>query len=150
MTLEKFCSYIDENKGCPITEKFMKDGYMQGMVNGKIEKYSGYVRTARNRGFIQEDTKMISQCWHLKESYLPGYEDKDARRCYGYLRCPELLLWIAEVCGVDDRTLKDASKEARLIIDAQGNGRARGKAASAIRAIIPWSEIEAKIQEKTI
>ena len=150
MTLKDFCEQIEENKECSISKEFMENGYMQGMVDGKIEKFSGYVLKAKNEGMVQDDTKSISQYWHLIKSYLPGYENDDAQIRYNSLKCPELLLWIAETCGVEQNKLEKASVSARKTIDESGNGHARITAASKIRGIIPWAEIEAKIQLKTL
>ena len=143
MTLLELCGYIkDSSEHYDISDSFMENGYMQGMVENEIIRFNGYVKKARLEGKINKDTKKISQKWHLFNSYLPGYEERDAKVCYARLRCPELLIWIAEACGINKRKISLAAEKARATIDNKGNGRARCCAAREIREIVSWYDIE--------
>lgn len=146
MNLKEFCSHLENSSDYyDVSDGFMIDGYMQGVVDGKIIKFNGYIRKAKNEGKIDETTRKVSQKWHLFYSYLPGYEDRDAPKCYNRLRCPELLLWIAEASGVNDDYIKKATTKAKETIDKKGSRYGRCSAASEIRGIIPWSIIEANL-----
>lgn len=71
--------------------------------------------------------------------------DDDAEKCYKKLKCPELLLWIAEAVGIDSEIVNEAARKAREIIDIGTNGHSRNKAGIEIaNRIIPWNMIEYK------
>jgi len=66
---------------------------------------------------------------------------------YYRLKCPELLLWLAEASYVDIKMIAIAESVARLIIDIgnEDKSKYRTKASEAIKKIIPWDEIEFRI-----
>lgn len=136
MTLDEFCHFfMDKKAHYPESDCFVRDGYGQ--------KAGGYIKTAKNSE-IKIDSKNAepNQKWHLLKSYYQGTDgNKAAKRCYGYLLCPELLLWITEAAGFD---IKDVAKEARQIID-KGEKWSRNKAGRKIREKITWEMLEEKI-----
>ena len=64
--------------------------------------------------------------------------------------CPELLLWIAEACGINNSIIRKAENKAREIINIgrkeNKEGQSRNKAGIMIRKTITWSMIEEKIR----
>jgi len=140
LTLEEFCTFFDDKqKHYPVSDSFIKDGYMQ--------KEHGYIRNAKNEG-IKRDVEIAepNQKWHLLKSYYPRMDkNSDACKCYKKLLCPELLLWIAEAAGFD---VAEISKKAQKIIKNGTNGRARNKAGIYIRNEITWEILEEKITKE--
>lgn len=138
MTLDEFCYFFVDKKTYYSESKcFVIDGYGQ--------KAGGYIKYAKEKKVeINKEKAEPNQKWHLLESYYakPNGE-KSARRCYSYLLCPELLLWIAEAAGFD---IKEVAKEARQIIDS-GEKWARNKAGRQIRKKITWEMLEERIYQ---
>ncbi len=136
MTLDRFCDFFrDKQEHYPESDRFVIDGYGQ--------KAGGYIKTAKLEGkMINSQSAEPNQKWHLLCSYHKRTDGKkDAKRCYGYLLCPELLLWIAEAVGFD---VKEIAAEARQIIDTGGKW-ARNKAGRKIREKITWAMLEEEI-----
>lgn len=136
MTLDEFCRFFeDKQPHYPVSTHFVKDGYGQ--------KAGGYIKTAKLEGkMIDSRSAEPNQKWHLLYSYNKRTDGKkDAMRCYGYLLCPELLLWIAEAVGFD---IEEIAEEARQIIDT-GEKWARNRAGRKIREKITWAMLEEKI-----
>lgn len=127
---------------------------------GKPPEYdSGYIKKAYNCGMdINTEKAEPNQKWHLLNSYYgvneDGFDindkelDKDADIwCMGNietgkggpgLKCPELLLWIAEAAGVN---IEKAKVEAEKLCE-KGE---RLLACNAIKQTIPWKVIKCHI-----
>lgn len=142
--------FENKNEQYPVTESFVKKGYMQ--------KKRGYIALAKKKNVIvDEKNSSPSQKWHFLDAYCTGKNiAREAKQCYRYLLCPELLLWIAEAAGFkeddvfEDRnqksvTLKDISQTAMQMIDDGVDGRARNRAGIYIRQTITWQKLEAKL-----
>ncbi len=122
---------------------------LEFVLNYQQEK-GGYIQYARACGLVVDPTHDApSQKWHFFESLIErslaegSYSLDDlASARYNSLKCPELLLWIAEASGVGEEVLRDASDQAKTIIDSGTDGRLRNKAGARIRQSIPWSMLE--------
>lgn len=73
------------------------------------------VQSVRTSKLIIKKPNQIKNGTYLNLITVEKRVKKDAKRCYGYLLCPELLLWIAEAAGID---ITEAVKEAKIIIDS--------------------------------
>lgn len=99
----------------PVTREFV--------LNYQQEK-GGYIQYARACGLVVDPTHDApSQKWQFFESLIErslaegSYSLDDlASARYNSLKCPELLLWIAEASGVGEEVLRDASDQAKTII----------------------------------
>lgn len=126
----------------PISDEFVKD-YQQDPSNK-----NGYVYHAWETGrTISKAAAEPNQKWHYLDAYIglkieerEFHEDDDAKYSYANLKCPELILWIAEAVGVDNKKIFASSNKAKELINA-GGSRSRVLAASAIKNIITWEEI---------
>lgn len=141
LELKKFVEYFrNKNPFYDISKSFVCNGFGQ--------KSGGYIALARkNRISIDMENAEPNQQWHLLTAYYNELTDDQKRtKNYRYLKCPELLLWIAEAAGIDSALVDKAANEAREIINNGTNGYSRIKAASKIKTIITWDMIEEKIQ----
>lgn len=146
MTIKEWMELLeDKEEHYPISDEFIKS-YQQSPVNK-----NGYVYYAWEIGrVICRELAEPNQKWHFLESYLSIaikqgklQLNDDAGKCYKKLKCPELLLWIAEAVGIDSEVINKASRRSREIIDSGTNGRSRNKAGIEIaNKIIPWNIIE--------
>jgi len=137
MTLNEFCDFFkDKKEHYQQSDNFVKKGY--GQVSG------GYIDCAKCKKIEVDSTNAEpNQKWHLLESYYREENGRsDAKRCYGYLLCPELLLWIAEAAGFD---ITDVAQEAMQIIDDRSKA-ARNKAGRKIKEKITWKNLEDRIK----
>ena len=109
--LDLIIFYFDKNEHYPISDEFI-EGYQQ--------KNGGYITYAKKTGhIIYPKLKEPNQKWHLFESYCP-YKLKDKKSTnfkIGTIKCPELLLWMAEAAGVASEYVKEASDYAKSKID---------------------------------
>jgi len=123
-----------------ISDGFVKAGYQQ--------KNGGYINKAKKIG-LEIDYKKAepNQKWHFIDSYASEKQENDVYK--HLLVCPELLLWMAEACGIDDNIVKKAEKKAREIINTgrkeNKEGQSRNKAGIMIRKMINWNMIEKKL-----
>ena len=132
-----------------ISDEFIKSGYQQN-------KNSGYMSKAREKGLeINADKAEPNQKWHFVENYLKASlddgslkEDDDASKCYSSIKCPELILWIAEAAGIDKAKVEASANEAKRIIDNGLDGHARDAAGVQMRKEIPWTDIEESIKNQ--
>ncbi|WP_313070245.1 hypothetical protein [Lacrimispora sp.] len=148
MTIRDWMKLLEDKKEhYPISDEFIKN-YQQSPVNK-----NGYVYFAWETGReICRETAEPNQKWNFFESYIlilieqgKIQLDDDAGKCYKRLKCPELLLWIAEAVGIDSEIVYDAARKAREIIDIGTNGHLRNKAGNEIASkMIPWNMIEEK------
>jgi len=128
--------YEGKKKHYCISDSFVKSGYQQ--------KKGGYIDYAK-KAYSKEVEP--SQKWHFIEAYA-SKKDRDDKFYYGRLKCPELLLWMAEAAGVDIEIIKQAEKKAMDVIN-KGEPRARNAAGKAIRGTIPWDMLEKQISQST-
>jgi len=112
----KVCEYVrniepHKNLGEEyISDLFVKQGY--GQTCG------GYLKT-----YKKDDIKLAEPS--QKEHFLNYYGDKaDKPPTYYYLRCPQLLLFIAEIAGVSRENLKNAY---RIVKDYEDSNNLNGK-----------------------
>lgn len=151
--MEEFCMTIkewmklleDKKEHYPISDEFIRN-YQQSPVSK-----NGYVYFAWKTGHvICSETAEPNQKWHFFESYMLTsivdgkiQLDDDAEKRYKMLKCPELLLWIAEAVGIDSDIVNEAASQAREIIDNGVNGYSRNEAGRKIaKELIPWDMIE--------
>ena len=64
---------------------------------------------------------------------------------HAHIRCPELLLWLAEAAGIKPEKVQKCAAAAKEIINASADSRSRNTAGNKIREMIPWEDIEAAI-----
>jgi hypothetical protein len=131
---------ISKNEHYPISDSFIKSGYQQ--------KDGGYISKTKKIG-LEIDYKKAepNQKWHFIDSYASEKQGSDIYK--HLLVCPELLLWMAEACGINDSIVRKAEKEAREIINIgrkeDKEGQSRNKAGIMIRKMITWNMLEEKI-----
>lgn len=144
VTLKEWMKFLCSKKEhYPISDEFVRK-YQQAPTNK-----NGYIFYAWEVGhLIQKRMAEPNQKWHFFDAYILKLLeankvnlDDSAKRIYGRIKCPELLLWIAEASGIESEIVEDASKEAKNIID-RNNKNARNSAGDTIRKKIPWERIE--------
>lgn len=141
MLIKEIINYLKtKNDHYPISDSFIKSGYQQ--------QGGGYINKAKKIG-LEIDYKKAepNQKWHFIDSYA---SEKQGNDIYKHLLvCPELLLWMAEACGIDNNLIRKAEKESREIINIgrkEGKeGQSRNQAGIMIRKMITWSMLEEKI-----
>ena len=114
-----------------------------------IEKYQqedgGYIDNAAKAGIVVDKTlHSPNQKWHFFTSWFyPSiedgtliYEGKASSYIYGRLKCPELLLWIMEACGVAPNKVREAKLQAERDKVLKTN---ISTAAASLRSIVPWA-----------
>jgi len=142
MEMQEFVNFFkDKNDHYKISDSFASDKRYR-------QKDHGYIGKAKAADIeINIEKAEPNQKWHLLTSYYDELNDckKDAETCYKRLRCPELLLWIAEAVGIDSKTVNNAATQARVIIDNGANGMSRNDAGQRIKEIVSWKMIEEKI-----
>ncbi len=139
---------------------FLSDDNRESKPEHTTRFISRYQQTSSGNGTYLhkaiEDGVMIyklegepNQKWHFNYSWYkcktndnPGFKDEKVRS-WCSLRCPELLLWIAEVCGQQDK-VKEVVDEilSNDNIYANNDFIARNKMVSLIKNKIQWSDIE--------
>ncbi len=138
MLIKEIIDYFKtKNEHYPISDGFIKSGYQQ--------QGGGYINKAKKRG-LEIDYKKAepNQKWHFIDSYALEKQENDVYK--HLLVCPELLLWMAEACGIEDDLVRKAEKEAREIIDiGHKEGQSRNQAGIVIRKMITWKMLEEKI-----
>ncbi len=147
MTISEFMNFLDKkNEHYPISDEFIKK-YQQSPAS-----INGYVYYAWETGrVIHKEIAEPNQKWHFFESYILRLLndkkislDDPAEKIYGRIKCPELLLWIAEASCIEEDKVKKASKEAQSTIESNIKF-ARNVAGRKIRTIITWDIIKEKI-----
>jgi len=141
MLIKEIVDYFKTKKEhYPISDGFIKSGYQQ--------QGGGYINKAKKIG-LEIDYKKAkpNQKWHFIDSYASEKQGSDVYK--HLLVCPELLLWMAEACGIDNSIIRKAENKAREIINIgrkeNKEGQSRNKAGIMIRKMITWSMIEEKI-----
>lgn len=156
MTRRELIEYF---KSCkehyPKSDDFVKK-YQQDKDKAPKD-YNGYIKKAYNLGMeINAEKAEPNQKWHLLISYYQinkidindkAYDNnvtiwsmgnKETGKGGSGLKCPELLLWIAEAAGCDITEAKNASEE----LCKKGK---RLLACNAIKEKISWQEVQDKI-----
>ncbi|KHD36593.1 hypothetical protein NL50_08690 [Clostridium acetobutylicum] len=152
MKIKQWMEFLaDKKEHYPVSDKFIRN-YQQG-----LENKNGYVFFAWKTGhIICREISEPNQKWHFFESYMlimiaqgKIQLDDDAGKWYRKLKCPELLLWIAEAVGIDTEIVNEAERKAREIIDSGTSGRLRNKAGNEItQKIITWEIIKDEIENR--
>lgn len=139
----EYCSFQEEKP--EHTTKFIKRYQQLNSGNGT------YLHEAISQG------KMIYKCegepnqkWHLLESWYEynkeEISDKPITAWCG-LRCPELLLWIAEVAGQKENVKKVVEEILNNNIYKENDREARRNMVKYIKKEISWTEIVSFIKE---
>jgi len=92
---------------------FTKEGYGQTI--------GAYHEVAKKCGIINPTQK-----WHFTESYFKYMSKTDDKPTYNRLHCPELMIWIAEVSGLNDRMIDETINYIKKYEDEK-NMRGKGK-----------------------
>lgn len=104
--------YDDKKEHYPISDEFIKN-YQQ--------KDGPYIDHAGKTGHtVSAEQCEPDQKWHLFVAYIPDRLKRnggDAEARVGTLKCPELLLWMAEAAGIDDEIVTEAKEAAASEID---------------------------------
>lgn len=119
-----------------------------------VRDCGGHYRQKRNTGYMAYAARVgqevdankaePNQKWHLLESYC-ARTDQDMEIRENTFKCPELLLWIAEMAGIDETIVAFAAEGAKRIIDSSDDGRSRCKAARFIVKTVEWRNIESAV-----
>lgn len=114
--------YSAKKEHYPISDDFVKK-YQQKNTGSNT-----YIVYALETGIlVDKELAEPNQKWHLLESYfsqnIKKHKDEnnegyinETNTCAS-LKCPELLLWMAEAAGVDSNVIKSASEYAKKEID---------------------------------
>lgn len=104
--------YYNKDEHYPISDSFIEN-YQQ--------KDGGYIAFAIQTGHkVDRKTHEPNQKWHLLESYILVkiiQTNGNINFKLGVLKCPELILWMAEAAGIDDKIIKEAASYAGKRID---------------------------------
>ena len=159
MTKRKVIEYFSKcEEHYPMSDEFVKK-YQQNKGN-LPQADNGYIKKAYDLGIeINAEKAEPNQKWHLLQSYYKiekndieskAFDKRVTIWCKGNketgkggsgLKCPELLLWIAEAAGCDVR-------EAKLEAEKLCEKGERLLACNVIKNMIPWKKIEKCILDK--
>lgn len=132
--------YCKKNEHYPISDEFIKK--YQQKPTGK-----SYIDTAYDTGHIVFARQCEpNQKWHLIEAYISlTFKDEDENFVVNIrqLKCPELLLWMAEAAGIDDEIVTEAKEAAASEIDRIREEKPDGSYSA--KAVV---KMNAKISEK--
>ncbi|MCQ2425817.1 MAG: hypothetical protein MJ070_06695 [Lachnospiraceae bacterium] len=134
----------------PVTDAFISDYQQEG---------GAYITLAKSNGHpVDKKAGEPNQKWLFYYGYLTYHIlntkkfsiDNDISAIWNgsTLKCPELVLWLAEASGVDEQLLLNASRKMKEIIDtknygaARSSGLARASAAAELMRMIPAENIE--------
>ena len=139
VTMEEFVRFIETKKEhYPLSDQ-LTERYQQ--------KSGGYIENGPAAGIVVDKEQFSpNQKWHFLHSWFyPSIEDGsitwDASaysRVYVNLRCPELVIWIYEACGVNPSKVRDAAKIGE---EARVNGTNLSTMVSNMRKVVPWNDI---------
>ena len=128
--------YCEKNEHYPISDEFIKK-YQQKPTG---DSYIDFARTTGHT--VSAEQCEPNQKWHLFEAYI-SWKFKKNRENVGQLRCPELLLWMAEAAGIDDEIVTEAKEAAASEIDRIRKEKPDGNYSA--KAV---DEMNAKMEEK--
>lgn len=150
MKYKDFIKYFENKEEKPaFTNSFIKE--YQQTNSGK----GTYLHEAIIQGkMIYKSMGEPNQKWHLTESWYrckikdnPAFADMEVRSWCG-LSCPELMLWIAEVCGQKEKVEKLVTEEF-IKNEYKNNDRAaRNAMIRVIKNAIKWTDIMDVVEEK--
>ncbi|MDO9384478.1 MAG: tyrosine-type recombinase/integrase [Hyphomicrobiaceae bacterium] len=111
-------------------------------------------KTAMFEGSLQRRARRPGKTWYRDQKehwlgWLAGYDgpgayqrkswDRSAAYIYSHVRCPAMLLWLAEAAGCPRQTIRLAARRALSLEND-------GARCAAIRAVLPWPAIEQRLQ----
>lgn len=106
--------YCKKNEHYPISDEFIKKYQQKATGNS-------YIDTAYDTGHkVFAWQCEPNQKWHLFEAYISlTFKEKGENVVVPIrqLKCPELLLWMAEAAGIDDEIVTEAKEVAASEID---------------------------------
>lgn len=139
ITMGEINAYLqDKREHYPFSDEYIEH-YQQAS--------GGYIAFARQKGLtVDRQLHEPNQKWHYFISWFKESnnwkETSSAKRAIKGLKCPELLLWIYEACGIEPAKVKDA----KLIAE---KGKAAGKNANQIAPLmwekVTWDDLAALI-----
>ena len=106
--------YCEKNEHYPISDEFIKK-YQQKPTG---DSYIDFARTTGHT--VSAEQCEPNQKWHLFEAYISWKFKKKRENVVvhiGKLKCPELLLWMAEAAGIDEEIVTEAKEVAASEID---------------------------------
>ena len=137
----------------PISDEFVKK-YQQAPNNMKGYMYYAW----KTKHVICQVLAEPNQKWHFFESYILRELIKTSGRSvcltdpaesvYRRIKCPELLLWIAEATGVSQNEICVAAEKAKRIIDREDSRVARNLAGFELRNKITWEKLETEMKKQ--
>lgn len=138
----EYCSHQEEKP--EYTTRFIKQYQQFNSGNGT------YLHEAILKG------KMIfrlegepNQKWHLLSAWYPDKKEKISKKSvteWCGLRCPELLIWIAEVSGQKEKVKSIVEEILKNDTYKANDGKARRKMVNYIKETINWTEIANHIE----
>lgn len=151
MTNQELYDYIQDNIephleiGDYIADEYVKAGY--GQVRG------GYFDEAyQNDVVILKKAAEPSQKWHLIDSYYALKQkssnfNMDTKANLGRIMCPQLMLWIAEIAGLDKELVINAKKLAMDYEDEHRTKDSRKIKRDVLKNALRWDLITQIIKE---
>ena len=138
MTYKEFVDYCSLQEEKPqYTSKFiMKYQQTNSGVNSYLHKaiVDGHI--------IHRCEGEPNQRWHLLESWYPEIKDVDVKvKSWCGLRCPELLLWIAEVSGQKDKVRRVVERILEDDSYSENDFIARNRMVQYIKKEIQWDDV---------
>lgn len=144
LTVEQIANFLGtKNAHYPLSDEFI-ERYQQNS--------GGYIEYARKLGKVVDKTiHEPDQKWHFLVSWYdqsvaedPNFGTYDAKsRVYTNLKCPELLLWIYEACGVEPSKVQKAKEVAEL---AKVNSVNVTTMAASMRKCVSWEDLTKNIE----
>ncbi len=113
MTKKEVKEYLEKNANESVykADELSKDGYGQTV--------GGYHDEARKRN-VENPT----QKWHFTVSYYEYTKNVERTPTYNRLHCPELLIWIAEVAGLNEAIILRVKD---ILINFENENHLKGK-----------------------
>lgn len=151
MTNQELYDYINEHIdphlkiGNYIADEYVKEGY--GQVRG------GYFDVAyKNNIVILKETAEPSQKWHLIDSYYAlkqkdGNFNMHTKANLSRIMCPQLMLWIAEIAGLNKELIKTAKELAVTYEKEQGTKDSRRIKRDVLKHALRWELITQIIKD---
>lgn len=151
MTNQELYDYISEHIdphleiGDYIADEYVKEGY--GQVRG------GYYDVAyKNNVVILKETAEPSQKWHLIDSYYAlkqknGNFNMHTNANLSGIMCPQLMLWIAEIAGLNKELIKTAKDLAVTYENEQRTKDSRKIKRDVLKNALRWELITRIIKE---
>ena len=124
--------------------------YSDEYIKQYQQESGGYIDLWKSLGgTVDKQNCTPNQYWHFFESWCkPSIDDGSFKftasgsRGYSYFACPELQLWIIEASGISEDKIIQAYNAA---IEGKQNNDRVNTICAAMRAIVPWSDINTQI-----